>query len=72
MQNPIYVLNKPKSRQKIEIYVDEKMDQDGWFFEIRYVEKKTNKTAHAHCVIKKDLESWVRSLQNEGWIIETK
>jgi hypothetical protein len=67
-----YSLNKPRSRQKIEIYVDEKMDPDGWFFEIRYVEKKTNKTAHAHCVIKKDLESWVRSLQNEGWIIETK
>ena len=48
------------------------MDSDGWFFEIRYIEKKTNKTAHAHCVIKKDLESWLRSLQSEGWIMETK
>lgn len=72
MENPIYVLTKPKARQTIEVFVDKSMDLDGWFFEIRYVEKKTNKKAHAHCVIKKDLESWLRSLQSEGWIMETK
>lgn len=72
MENPVYVLSKSKSRQKIEVSVDESMGSDGWFFEIKYVEKKTNKTANSHCVIKKDLESWLRSLQSEGWIIETK
>ena len=72
MENPVYVLTKPKARQTIEVFVDKSMDVDGWFFEIRYVEKKTNKTAHAHCVIKKDLEFWLRSLQSEGWIMETK
>lgn len=72
MENPVYVLTKPKARQSIEVFVDKSMDADGWFFEIRYVEKKTNKTAHAHCVIKKDLEFWLRSLQSEGWIMETK
>lgn len=72
MENPVYVLTKPKARQTIEVFVDKSMDDDGWFFEIRYIEKKTNKTAHAHCVIKKDLESWLRSLQSEGWIMETK
>ena len=72
MENPVYVLTKPKARQTIEVFVDKSMDSDGWFFEIRYIEKKTNKTAHAHCVIKKDLESGLRSLQSEGWIMQTK
>jgi hypothetical protein len=72
MENPVYVLTKPKSRQTIEVFIDKSMDPDGWFYEIKYIEKKTNKTAHAHCVIKKDLESWLRSLQSEGWIMETK
>lgn len=72
MENPIYVFNKPKARQKIEIFIDKSMDSEGWFYEIQYIEKKTNKKSHSHCVIKKDIESWIRSLQNDGWIIEQK
>jgi hypothetical protein len=72
MENPVYVLTKPKARQIIEVSIDVTMDPDGWFYEIKYIEKKTNKTSRTHCVIKKDLESWLRSLQSEGWIIETK
>lgn len=72
MENPIYTYNRPKARYRIEIYVDTKMDPDGWFMDIQYIEKKTGKIAHAHCVIKKDLDSWIRSLESEGWILENK
>ncbi len=70
MENPIYVLNKPRARQRIEIHVDYKMDEDGWFLDVQYIEKKTSKLAHKHCIIRKDLDNWLSSLKNEGWILE--
>jgi hypothetical protein len=43
------------------------MDPDGWFLEVMYIEKKTNKMAHKHCIILKDLPTWIRSIENDGW-----
>jgi hypothetical protein len=70
-QSPIYVFNKPRARQRIEIFVDLSMDKDGWFYDVRYIEKKSGKLAHSHCVIKKDIENWIQSFKNEGWNLET-
>ena len=72
MDSPIHILNKPKARQRIEICVDYQMDPDGWFLDVQYIEKKTGKLAHKHCIIQKDLNTWLSSLKNEGWILETK
>jgi hypothetical protein len=63
----IHIFNKPKARQRIEIRIDYEMDPDGWFLEVMYIEKKTNKMAHKHCIILKDLPTWIRSIENDGW-----
>jgi hypothetical protein len=63
-------LNKPRSVQQIEISPDYKMASDGWFHEIKFVEKKTGKIKSTHCVIENDLENWIRGFVSEGWIVE--
>jgi hypothetical protein len=60
--------NKPKAKHKVEITPDYSMDKDGLFYKISYIEKKTEKVAHQHCVIKSDLDNWIRCLEKEGWI----
>ena len=64
----IHLLNKPRSKQKIEVWIDYEMDPDGWFLDIQYIEKKTNKLAHKHCIILKDFPNWFGSIIREGWI----
>jgi len=64
----IHVFDKPRARQRIEVWIDYQMDEDGWFLEFMYVEKKTQKMAHKHCIILKDLPTWINSIKNEGWI----
>ena len=71
MDKPIYIFNKPSSRQKIEISVDREMDPDGWFLRINYIEIKTNKVISSHCIILKDLENWLRTIKKDGWLDES-
>jgi hypothetical protein len=68
---PIHVLNKPKSKQRVEILVDYDMDPDGWFLEVKYIEKKSGNVAHKHCIILKDLDNWLSMLSKEGWLNES-
>ena len=63
-------LTKPKAKQRIEISPDYKMDPNGWFHQIKFVEKKTGKIRSTHCVIEKDLDNWIRGFVSEGWIVE--
>lgn len=60
-----FILEKSRSRQRIEVITD---DNDDWFIDIRWVEKKTSKIVRSHCIIRKNLEMWMKSLENEGWI----
>lgn len=69
MDKLIHTYKKPRSRQRIEIHEDLSMDPDGWFLDFRYIENKTNKIAHSHCVIRKDLENWIQGIQSQGWIL---
>lgn len=65
-----YLLDKPRSRQRIEIITDE---QDDWFLNVNWVEKKTLKVSYTACIIRKDLKNWVRYLQGKtggSWIIK--
>jgi hypothetical protein len=67
-----YLLDKSRSRQRIEIICDAK---DDWFLNVNWVEKKTSKITHTSCIIRKDLEGWVKYLQSTmggNWIIKEK
>lgn len=55
-----YLLDKARSRQKIEIHADEK---DDWFLYVKWIEKKTSKLTHESCIIRKDLPGWLSYLQ---------
>jgi len=61
-----YILEKPKSRRRIEVIPDA---TDNWFIDIIWIEKKTGKIVRTSCIIRKDLDIWMRSLQSEGWEI---
>jgi hypothetical protein len=65
-----YMLDKLRSRQKIEILTDE---YDAWFLHVNWVEKKTEKVTHSCCIIRKDLPGWLTYLQGRtggNWIIK--
>lgn len=64
---PILVYKKSRAKQRIEIHIDYKMDPDGWFLDVQYIEIKTGKIAHQHCIIEKDLVNWKSGLVSEGW-----
>lgn len=68
----LYILQKSKAKQRIEISLDLSMDPDGWFIKIDYIEKKTNKLKSTHCIIEKDLPHKLDILQRDGWIMENK
>ena len=55
-----YLLDKSRSRQKIEIISDE---TDDWFLDVNWVEKKTSKISHTSRIIRKDLPHWLTYLQ---------
>ena len=62
------VLDKPRSRQRIEIIAD---TDDDWFLDVNWIEKKTGKITHSSRIIRKDLEGWITYLEgNTGgnWI----
>ena len=60
-----FILEKPKSRQRIEVVPDE---QDDWFISVRWVEKKTGNIARSSLIIRKDLETWMNHLERQGWV----
>ena len=69
MQEPIRIYKKQKSKLRIEVYRDYSMSPDGWFLDIRFIENKSNKISHRHCVIEKDLEGWERGFVIDGWLL---
>ena len=65
-----YMLDKLRSRQKIEILTD---DNDDWFLHVNWVEKKTEKVTYTSCIIRKDLPGWLTYLQGRtggNWVIK--
>ena len=69
MNEPILIYKKEKSKQRIEVYKDFSMSPDGWFLDVQYIENKTNKISHRHCIIEKDLEGWKRGFILDGWLL---
>jgi hypothetical protein len=62
------IFKKSRAKSRIEITVDSKMDPDGWFYTIAYIDNKSGKITHEHCVIKKDLDGWISGLECDGWV----
>jgi hypothetical protein len=58
-------LKKPKSRRRIDIETD---SDDNWFLYVKTIENSTEETVHCSMIIRKDLESWISSLESQGWI----
>jgi len=61
-----YILEKSKSRQRIEVIPDE---YDNWFINITWVAIKSGKIVRKSCIIRKDLEMWIEFFQRKGWKI---
>lgn len=60
-------LEKPRAKKRIEIVTD---PNESWFLHVRRIEKSTGKVASSSMIIRKDLEDWMTSLVNHGWIIK--
>jgi len=58
------ILEKARSRQRIEIITDTK---DDWFLYVTYIEKNTEKPVHSSMIIRKDLPNWITYLGTMGW-----
>jgi hypothetical protein len=65
----LYALEKKKSHHRIEIVEDLQMDEDGWFLEVRWIKKKTDKIEKTSCIIRKDLEDWLSGFKSDGWYL---
>jgi hypothetical protein len=57
-----YLLDKPRSRQRIEIIPDE---NDDWFLNVNWIEKKTEKVVHTSFIIRGDLKGWLSYLEGD-------
>jgi hypothetical protein len=65
-----YLLDKSRSRQRIEIIPDE---NDDWFLHVNWVEKKTKIISHSSCIIRKDLPGWITYLTGRvggNWVVQ--
>lgn len=68
--NPIFIFNKKSSPRRIEIHVAYDLDPDGWFIEIRWIRKKTDKLDRKSVILSKELDDWIASFKESGWIRE--
>ena len=60
------ILEKPKGRQRVEITHD---IEDDWFVYIDFIEKTSNKRVERNMIVRKELDVWLKYLENNGWKI---
>lgn len=68
--NPVHILKKFRSRHRIEIHIDLKMDIHGDFSTIKFIQEKSGKLMDEECMLTKDVDFFLILLQNRGWIIK--
>jgi hypothetical protein len=59
---------KPRSKTRIEIVTD---PSEEWFLHVRTIEKSSGNVKHSSMIIRKDLPTWMRYIESNGWIKET-
>jgi len=64
---PTIHLEKHRSKTRKEIVTDPEED---WFLYVRTIEKSSGNIKHSSMIIRKDLPTWLRSLEGDGWIIK--
>ena len=64
----LYHLRKPKAKNEIIFVEDIGMDSDGWFISVRHQNIKTKAIQREHCIIKKNVDSWLSGYLNEGYV----
>lgn len=60
-----FKLNKPRAKHEILVKPDK---DDDWFIYIIHREKKTSKEVSKTMIIKKDLEDFLKSYKDRGWV----
>jgi hypothetical protein len=65
----IYRLEKKRARTSIIFDENLEMDSDGWFVDIKKVNKKDDKLKSLKTIIKKDIDTWLNSYISDGWYI---
>ncbi len=60
-----YNLVKPRAKNEIEIKPDK---DDDWFLYICYISRKTGKEVSKSMIIRKDLEQFLNSFKDKGWL----
>ena len=66
----LHILKKPKTRNNIIFVEDLGMDEDGWFITVRFVANKSGETIREHCIIEKNLKTWLDQYIRDGYVDE--
>jgi hypothetical protein len=61
------VLNRPKSKNRVEIITDQ---QDSWFMYVNHVNRSTGEVIYSSMIVEKDLTKWLSYLDSQGWKIQ--
>jgi hypothetical protein len=64
----LYHLRKPKAKNEIIFVEDIGMDEDGWFISVRHQNLKTKAIQREHCIILKNVDSWLSGYLHEGYV----
>jgi hypothetical protein len=64
-----FKLVKPKAKNEIIVKSDK---EDDWFVYIIHVEKKTGKEVSKTMIIQKDLDQFLKTYDEKGWVKEVK
>ena len=66
------VLRRPRAFNHIVIEFDDEMNSDGddWFISVNYIKTKTGVLQDSMCIIKKDLDTWLKSLKRQKYVID--
>lgn len=60
-----FKLVKPRAKHEIVVKPDK---DDDWFIYLIHLEKKTSKEVSRTMIIKKDLDDFLKSYKDKGWV----
>jgi hypothetical protein len=61
------ILNKPKSKTRVEIVTDA---EDSWFLYVNHVNRSSGEIVYSSMIVEKDLPKWLSYLDSGGWKIQ--
>ena len=61
------ILNRPKSKNRVEIVTDQ---EDSWFMYVNHVNRSSGEVIYSSMIVEKDLTKWLSYLDSQGWKIQ--